>query len=179
MIAVDDIAFPVFEHAALAIGSPSVDAQSLGSATSRIRSKGGVFQTERDVPAGQLLKLSRDIHISTMSAVAGSKNLILPLIAVANAISIPPAPGPTAMAPVAPTPAGKLIAVDDAAFPVFEHAVLAISRTCINAQGLHPSWVRIYPKSRITHAECDVPASQFLKPLRYVHVSLGGAVAGF
>src|SRR6266404_384182 len=79
LIAVDDLAFPVFEHAVLAIGSTGVHAQSLGSAPGWIHSKGGVFQTERDVPTSQFLESSRDIHISTMSAVAGSQNLILPV----------------------------------------------------------------------------------------------------
>src|SRR5713101_2640641 len=101
----------------------------------------------------------RDIHITSVGSVAGSKDLILPVISISISKTFTPAASPAAFAPLAAAPARKLIAVDDATFAKLEHAVLAVAVASVDAQSLDSPRIRVFAKSRVAHPEGDIRAS--------------------
>ena len=83
---------------------------------------------------------------------------------------------PGTIAPFTPVPAPELCAIDCAAFAIFEHPLLQIRPTGVDAERLLLPWIRIYAKRAVAHTESAVQTRQLLQTVGDVHMSASGAV---
>src|SRR5229473_1893386 len=101
----------------------------------------------------------RNGESESFQAIPGNAEQAMRRRSVTFPTSFPPATGPALATPVAPAPAGKLIAVDEATFEKLEHAVLAVAVASVDAQSLDSPRIRVFAKSRVAHPEGDIRAS--------------------
>src|SRR5258708_4526742 len=114
------------------------------------------------------------------SAVTRPEDLELAFITAATFITthtFTPATIPPFVAPLPLSPAGKVRAVDGAAFDIFEHAVFFVMIRRAPRSTLVPYTTRFRSESRVAHAEGNVLTGEFLKPRGNIDEMVGGAVA--
>ena len=73
-----------------------------------------------------------------------------------------PAAVPFFVGPFSAAPAGKLRAVDDTTFDVFEHPDFAARSSSVNAQSLDYAVIRVNAESGVAHAKSPILSRQFL-----------------